>query len=115
MLYKDIYIYHEEGLCPVHKISSWRFPRVHPRYPLRRDLIENAVQHEVARIKDDCRSGARAGCLDRRISGVTAIAHPKPLFADLPEIGNRVRIAHNRETIAIEERALRRPSRELAL
>jgi len=51
--------------------------------------------------------------LIQRISGTTAIAHPKSLFSDLPRIGQIVRIAYDKEKVAVREIATRQPSREL--
>ena len=56
-----------------------------------------------------------AGYLVQRVSGMAAIAHPKSLFAELPKVGQLVRIAYNHETVAVREMAIRQSARELAL
>lgn len=47
----------------------------------------------------------------QRISGVTAIAHPKSLFHGLPEIGKVVRITYHEEKAIPREVFVRQPSR----
>jgi hypothetical protein len=47
----------------------------------------------------------------QRISGVTAVAHPKSLFDGLPEIGKVVRIAYHEEKASPKEVSVRQPSR----
>jgi len=47
----------------------------------------------------------------QRISGVTAIAHPKSLFDGLPEIGKVVRIAYHEGKAFPKEISVRQPSR----
>jgi hypothetical protein len=47
----------------------------------------------------------------QRISGVTAIAHPKSLLGGLPEIGKLVRIAYHEEKAIPKEILVRQPSR----
>ncbi len=49
----------------------------------------------------------------QRVSGVTAIAHPKSLFDDLPEIGKVFRIAYHEEKAILKEVLGRQPSRGL--
>jgi hypothetical protein len=54
-----------------------------------------------------------ADYLIQKISGTTAIAHPKSLFTDPPNIGQLVRIAYDNEKIALRQIAARQTSREL--
>ena len=52
--------------------------------------------------------------LVQRISGTTAIFHPKSMFSDLPQVGHVVRIAYYNENVAVLEMAARQISEELA-
>jgi|GEM_PF-6934669 len=78
-------------------------PSVETRYP----LIENGVY--VGNIISET-----AEYLVQRISGTTAILHPKSMFSDLPQVGHVVRIAYYNESVAVREMAARQISKELA-
>jgi hypothetical protein len=78
-------------------------PSAETRYP----LIENGVY--VGKIISET-----AEYLVQRISGTTAILHPKSMFSDLPQVGHLVRIAYHNENVAVLEMAARHISKELA-
>jgi hypothetical protein len=78
-------------------------PSAETRYP----LIENGVY--VGNIISET-----VGYLVQRISGTTAILHPKSMFSALPRVGHVVRIAYYNENVAIREMAARHISKELA-
>ena len=78
-------------------------PSAETRYP----LIENGVY--VGNIISET-----AEYLVQRISGTTAILHPKSMFSDLPQVGHLVRIAYYNETATVREMAARHISKELA-
>jgi hypothetical protein len=78
-------------------------PSAETRYP----LIQNGVY--VGNIISET-----AEYLVQRISGTTAILHPKSMFSDLPEVGHVVRIAYYNENVAVREMAARQISKELA-
>ena len=78
-------------------------PSAETRYP----LIENSVY--VGNIISET-----AEYLVQRISGTTAILHPKSMFSDLPKVGHVVRIAYYNESVAVREMAARQISKELA-
>jgi hypothetical protein len=78
-------------------------PSAETRYP----LIENGVY--VGDIISET-----AEYLVQRISGTTAILHPKSMFSDLPQVGHVVRIAYYNENVAVREVAARQISKELA-
>ena len=78
-------------------------PSAETRYP----LIESGVY--VGNIISET-----AEYLVQRISGTTAILHPKSMFSDLPQVGHVVRIAYYNENVAVREMAARQISKELA-
>jgi len=78
-----------------------------PSAETRCPLIENSVY--VGNIISET-----AEYLVQRISGTTAILHPKSMFSDLPQVGHVVRIAYYNENVAIREMAARQISKELA-
>jgi hypothetical protein len=78
-------------------------PSAETRYP----LIENGVY--VGNIISET-----AEYLVQRISGTTAILHPKSMFSDLPQVGHVVRIAYYNESVAVREMGARQISKELA-
>lgn len=49
----------------------------------------------------------------QRISGMTAIAHPKSFFDQLPETGKLVKIAYHEEKAILKEVLVRQPSKGL--
>ena len=78
-------------------------PSAETRYP----LIENGVY--VGNIISET-----AEYLVQRISGTTAILHPKSMFSELPQVGHVVRIAYYNENVAVREIAARQTPKELA-
>jgi hypothetical protein len=78
-------------------------PSAETRYP----LIENGVY--FGNIISET-----AEYLVQRISGTTAILHPKSMFSDLPQVGHLVRIAYYNENVVAREMAARQISKELA-
>ena len=78
-------------------------PSAETRYP----LIENGVY--VGNIISET-----AEYLVQRISGTTAILHPKSMFSDLPQVGHVVRIAYYNENVSVREMTGRHISKELA-
>ena len=78
-------------------------PSAETRYP----LIENSVY--VGNIISET-----AEYLVQRISGTTAILHPKSMFSDPPQVGHVVRIAYDNENVAVREMPARQISKELA-
>jgi hypothetical protein len=78
-------------------------PSAETRYP----LVENGVY--VGNIISET-----AEYLVQRISGTTAILHPKSMFSDLPLVGHVVRIAYYNENVAVREMAARQISKDLA-
>ncbi len=78
-------------------------PSAETHYP----LIENGVY--VGNIISET-----SEYLVQRISGTTAILHPKSMFSDLPQVGHVVRIAYYNESVAVREMAARQISKKLA-
>ena len=92
----------DQGRIPLNE-ATLQDPSAEIRYP----LIENGVY--VGNIISET-----AEYLVQRISGTTAILHPKSMFSDLPQVGHVVRIAYYNENIAVREMAARQMSKELA-
>ena len=91
---------------PVGALPQGQRVRRDPKWEAFRDVIKGP-KLRAAKLIIFTESKETAEYLVQRISGTTAILHPKSMFSDLPQVGHAVRIAYYNENVAVREIAAR--------